>query len=664
MRTRAALCLLLVLLLSACAKPQQAQSETVLPGYIGAGETAYGGSAEGVGDLNLKNLAISTETVEGVNETVLSLRFVAGSRMSGGAAETENSGVPVYSAYTLDSPARLIVSFDNLAYWDYSHALEWNDPFLKGTFQYSLFDSPRVNICFQLSGPVNLKTSEEGDTLTIRLRPKTMEDNPQYFVTMQAFDDYCAGNVSAEIDASPTLSNDLNNKLLISPPFATEADAKTYLENAKTSYPQIPQEHYAVVSLGLNQLPAFNATLNYLTAMETPAVRLLDGTELTLPAIVPDGLYLCDLPNSEGILCSKELPAAAGEAPYQELYIVRPDGQTTLAMSFEFSAIEKAQYSPDGRRLAVLERSSDGTHLYVFDADTYELLNDLSEMGFGGNTSTFIWNSLGTTIYAITGISGIELHQFDYSIPDEASRHSLVDRNSVDEGSLGFYDGELYFAHATMEDGSILYRIKPEGGIRKPFRSGSRFVVSSDARYMAIVDSSEGTVAASQGSALMLYETATGNTATITDDFYPYDALFSKDCMRLYYIESRISGGQTEDDTATAGEDDTAADSASDTADTASPAPDESAAPTETPEPVTTADPYPYTLWVYDIATGKSERLLDLSSPELYAGSRNDTLMFNRYETDDSGTLIRATYLLDLNALVTTDKDGEAAAAE
>ena len=162
----------------------------------------------------------------------------------------------------------------------------------------------------------------------------------------------------------------------------------------------------------------------------------------------------------------------------------------------------------------------------------------------------------------------------------------------------------------------------------------------------------------------MLYETATGNTATITDDFYPYDALFSKDCKRLYYIESRISGGQTEDDTATAGEGDTAADSASDTADTASPAPDESAAPTETPEPVTTADPYPYTLWVYDIATGKSERLLDLSSPELYAGSRNDTLMFNRYETDDSGTLIRATYLLDLNALVTTDKDGEAAAAE
>ena len=654
MRTRAALCLLLVLLLSACAKPQQAQTEAVLPGYIGAGETVFGGSAEGVGDLNLKGLTISAEAVEGVTETVLSLRFVSGSRMSGGAAEAEGSGVPVYSVYTLDAPARLIVSFDNLAYWDYSHALEWNDPLLLGTFQYSLFENPRVNICFQLSGPVNLKTSEEGDTLTIRLRPKAASERSQYFVTMQAFDAYCAGNVSAEIDASPTLASDLDNKLLISPPFTSEADAKTYLENAKLNYPQIPEEHYAVISLGAAQLPEFNATLNYLAAMETPAVRLSDGTELTLPALAPDGLYLCDLPNNEGFLCSKELPAAAGEASYQQLYLVKPDGQSTLAMSFEFFAIEKAQYSPDGRKLAVLERASDSTHLYVFDADTYELLNDLSEMGFGGNTSTFIWNSLGTTIYAITGVSGIELHQFDYSIPDEASRHSLVDRNSVDEGSLGFYDGELYFAHATMEGGSMLYRIKPEGGVRKPFRSGSRFIISSDARYMAIVESNEGTTAA-QGSALTLYDTATGNTSTITDAFYPYDALFSKDCTRLYYIESRISGGQTEDDTATGGEGDTVTDNSGDPVDTATPPPTDSAAPTQTPEPASTADPYPYTLWVYDIATGKSERLIDLSAPELYAGIRNDTLILNCYETNDAGTFIRAAYLLDLNALLSSD---------
>ncbi len=653
MRTRAALCLLLVLLLSACAKPQPAQTETVLPGYIGAGETAFGGSAEGVGDLNLKGLSISAEAVEGSTETVLSLRFVSGSRMSGGAAETEGSGVPVYSVYTLDAPARLIVSFDNLAYWDYLHALEWSNPLLLGTFQYSLFENPRVNICFQLSAPVNFKTSEEGDTLSIHLRPKAAKEQPRYFVTMQAFDEYCAGNVSAEIDASPTFADDLANKLLISPPFDTEADAKTYLENIKLNYPQIPEAHYAILSLGAAQLPAFNATLNYLKAMETPAVRLADGTELNLPALAPDGLYLCDLPNNEGFLCSKELPAAAGEAPYQQLYIVKPDGQSTLAMSFEFSAIEKAQYSPDGRKLAVLERASDSTHLYVFDADTYELLNDLSEMGFGGNTSTFIWNSLGTTIYAITGVSGIELHQFDYSIPDEASRHSLVDRNSVDEGSLGFYDGELYFAHATMEGGSTLYRIKPEGGVRKPFRSGSRFVISSDARFMAIVESSEG-AAAGQGSALTLYETATGNTTIITDAFYPYDALFSKDCTRLYYIESRISGGQTEDDTAAGGEGDTLADDTGTASDT-TPAPSDSPAPTQTPEPVSTADPYPYTLWVYDIASGQSEQLLDLSAPELYAGSSSDTLLFNRYETDDTGTLIRAAYLLDLNALLSAD---------
>ncbi len=645
MKLRAATCLLLALLLiNGCAKPQQVQTETLLPGYSAAGYTAIGGSAEGVGDLNLKTLSVSEEAVEGVTETVLTMRFTTGSRMSGGAQETEGNGVPVYSVYTLDAPARLMLSFDNLAYWDYTHALAWDAQQLLGTFQYALFENPRVNICFQLGGPVAFKAEEDGDTLTLRLRPREATANTQYFVTMQAFDDYCAGNVSAEIDASPTLSGDFSNKLLISPPFQTEAEAKTYLENAKTTY-QIPEEHYAVVPLVGNQLPDFNATLNYLAAIETPAVRLLDGAEQTLPLLSPDGLYLCDLPSNEGFLCSRELPAAQGEAPYQQLYTVRPDGQSTLAMSFEFSAIEKAQYSPDGRKLAVLERTSDSTHLYVFDADTYELLNDLSEMGFGGNTSTFIWNTLGTTIYAVTGVSGIELHQFDYSIPDEASRHSLVDRNSVDEGSLGFYDGELYFAHATMEGGSTLYRIKPEGGIRKPFRSGSRFVISSDARYMAIVESSEGTTA-TKGSALTLYETATGNTLTVTDAFYPYDALFSKDCTKLYYIESRISGGQTEDDTATG---DDAADSADDTA---TPAPESSKAPSGTPDAAASSDPYPYTLWVYDIATGKSERLLDLSAPELYAGGSASSLILNCYEADEGGgTRIRAAYRLDLNAL-------------
>lgn len=648
MKFRAALCLILTLALCGCAAPSNVQTESVLPGYRSAGDIAYGGSAQGAGDLNAKSLSIQTQANGEKAETVLTFSFVSGSRMSGGVEEQAGCGVPVYSVYTLDNPARLVVEFENLAHWDYRHGLELTSPLLRGTFQHSLFGSPRVSLYFQLSQPALFTTAEEGDTLSIHLLPKNRQEQTSYFVTANAYSGYCSGTISAEFNISPTLASDLQNVLLISPAMQTEAQADAYLADALRLYPSIPAEQWQVVTLTGDELPAYDSTLNYLAALNTPAVRLLSGSEITLPTLVPDGLYLCDLPNGAGFLFSRELPSESGTNEYQQLYMMRQDGQTALATAFEFSAIEKAQYSPDSRKLAVLERTSGSTHLYVFDADTYELLNDLSEMGFGGNTSTFIWNSLGNTIYAITGVSGVELHQFDYSIPDEASRHSVVDRNSVDEGSLGYCDGELYFSHATMEEGSVVYHIKPEGGIRKPFTDGSRFVISEDARYMAVVRSSENTGTATSKNSLILYELATGGTRLITDKFYPYDCIWSQDCTKLYYIESRISGGQTEDDTSAAqteGADNTADGATADPADTEA----EGSAP-ETAEGIV-SDPYPYTLWVYDVAMGTSERLLDLSAPNVFAGNNADILYLNRYETDEFGTRMRASYLLDLNAV-------------
>ena len=647
MKFRAVLYLIFTLALCGCAAPSNVQTEPILPGYRSAGDIAYGGGTQDVGDLNAKSLSIQTQANGEKTETVLTFSFVSGSRMSGGVEEKAGCGVPDYSVYTLDNPARLVVEFENLAHWDYRHGLELASPLLRGTFQHSLFGSPRVSLFFQLSQPSLFTVAEEGDTLSIRLLPQERAEQTSYFVTANAYADYCSGTISAEFNISPTLAADLQNVLLISPAMQTQELADAYLADALQQYPSIPAEQWQIATLTGDALPAYDSTLNYLAALKTPAVRLLSGSEITLPALAPDGLYLCDLPNGAGFLFSRELPSESGTNEYQQLYMMRPDGQTTLATAFEFSAIEKAQYSPDGRKLAVLERASGSTHLYVFDADTYELLNDLSEMGFGGNTNTFIWNSLGNIIYAITGVSGAELHQFDYSIPDEASRHSVVDRSSVDEGSLGYCDGELYFAHATMEEGSVVYHIKPEGGIRKPFTDGSRFVISDDERYMAIVRSSEDAGTATSKNSLILYELAVGSTHRITDEFYPYDCIWSQDCSKLYYIESRISGGQSEDDTS-----DTAqADSTDDTADAEA----DGSAP-ETAETVP-SDPYPYTLWVYDVTAGTSEPLLDLSAPNVFAGNNADVLYLNRYESDEFGTLMRASYLLDLNAVFAEESE-------
>jgi hypothetical protein len=664
MRARAALCLMLTLALAAsgCAKNHGAREAAAPDGWYAAGDVAYGGNTEKVEDINAKTLCVTSQLNGDDTKTVLQFGFVAGSRMSGGEAETSGCGVPAYSVYVQDNPARIIVELDSVTHWDYSHAIDLVSPLLRGVFQYALADTTRTRVCFQLSEPAFFSAHADGDTLLITLLPHAEKEQTFYYVTANAYKEYCAGTIPSACGVSPTLASNLQDILLITEPFPTQQEADAFVATAQGLCPDLPEGLWRSVALKNGELPDYDRSLDHLNVTGTPAVRLPDGQEKALPALAPDGLYLCSLPNNAGFLFSRELEPDLMGSSYQQLYKMKWDGQESLATAFEFASIEKAEYSPDGRKLAVLERAEGSTHLYVFDADTYELLNDLSQMGFGGNTSTFLWNSMGTILYAITGVDGIELHQFDYSIPDEANRQSTVDSNSVDEGSLGYCNGELYFAHATMEGGSVIYRIKPEGGVRKPFMPGSRFAISGDAQYIAIVDSNEG----SGSAALKLYETETGSTRTITSDFYPYDFIWSQDCTRLYYIESRISGGQTEDATSGEGEGETTTGDIAGGVENTS-APQDSSAPQDTTDDTAAtaddaagdtgdtvavpADPYPYTLWVYDIASGTSERLLDLAAPSVFAGGRADLLYLNRYETDDTGTLMRASYLLDLSSI-------------
>ena len=650
-KTRTALLLSLALLLCGCGAKKA--NTPVSDGFAGAGEFQMGVGGE-ISDLNAKALRATTtpgnaETGEHA-ETVLTFSFVSGSIVSGSEAETAG-GTPGYSVYTYDNPARLVIEMDNLAYWDYRRDMDISSPLIRELFQYTLFGGNRVYLCFQLTAPVRFLVETEGDTLRVRLREQAVApETLRYYVTANAYADYRAGSISAEFNAAPTLAADLHNILLISPAFETEEDANAYLASSRAQYPHIAQEQWQVVSLHDGELPAYNSQLDYIKAYQTSVVRLDGGAEVALPVLIPDGLYLCDIPNGGGMLYSHELPADEGAAAYQQLYAMRLDGQVSAVTAFEFSSIERAQYSPDGRRLAVLERSSSATHLYVFDAYTFELLNNLSEMGFGSNTSTFIWNSLGNTIYAITGTSAVQLHQFDYSIPDETKRHSKVDSSDVDEGSLGYSNSELYFAFATLEGGSTIYHIKPEGGVRKPFLSGGMFAISNDARYMAVAREAEGST--DSKNEFFVYEFETGAKQVVTNEFYPYDFLWAKDGTKLYYIENRVSGGQTEGDTT---------DGVDDLPDADTPAAD------ETPDAsADTSDPYPYTLWVYDTASGVRERLFDLNAADMYVGPNNNTIYVIRMESGAAGTLLRSTYLLNIDdtrvAPATTAPPAEGAA--
>ncbi len=618
-------CVLLLISVAACAGGKEEQAVTdAYAGYTKEGESILGGAD--AADVNIKTLSAVKQSGD---ETVLTFRFAQGSRRSGSAEETAGCGVPLYTARMIKKPYRFVVEFESPAYWDYTYDMDMQSDLIASTFQQSFVDHERLSVYFQLTSDAVFRVQESGDELRITLKPvQDGEEKEEYFVTVNAFEDYCNGTFSSELAFLPTLADDLKHTLLISQPFETQEEAEEYMQYAVQAA-DVHEQKWTTVALTGTQLPAYDASLDYVHVYDIPVVRI-GGEEHTLDVLIPDGLFLCEGPQRGTYAFSRQVRTGIGseETQYQELWMQDSYGNERKLTNFEFEAIEQAQFSPDGRKLAVLELAQGSTHLYVFDTDTYEVLNDLSEMGFGSMTDCFIWNPLGNIIYAVTGSNTLQIHQFDYSVPDEQKRYALVEKSGADEGSIGYVDGELYFIQSSnMEEGSVIYKIRPEGGVRKKFLSGSEFSISNDNRYMCIVNANK-----MEGeSVFSLYDFETGRLTTINDEFFVYDYFWSADCSKLYYVENRLTG---EDDQL--GEAEANADEEQD-----------GETEEETPTVQEPADPYPYTLWVYDLKTGTSTALMDLRVADVIPSRTMPELYLNYYETDSLGRIgTRVTYVL------------------
>ncbi len=616
------LCVLLLFSAVACAGEEKEQITTdVYAGFTKEGESLLGGAE--AADINIKALS-AVKREEG--ETVLTFRFAQGSRRSGSAEEVTGCGVPLYTARMTAQPYRFVVEFESPAYWDYTYDMDMQSDLIAATFQQSFVDHERLSIYFQLTSDAAFRVQESGDELHITLKPMQNDEQEKYFVTVNAFEDYCNGSFSSELGFLPTLASDLKNMLLISQPYDSQEEAETFMQYA-VQEANVHEQKWTVTMLNDKQLPEYDASLDYVHVYDIPVVRI-GGTERALDVLIPDGLFLCEGPQTGTYAFSRQVRTGIGseETQYQELWMRDSYGNERKLTNFEFEAIEQAQFSPDGRKLAVLELAQGSTHLYVFDTDTYEILNDLSEMGFGSMTDCFIWNPLGNIIYAVTGSRTLQIHQFDYSVPDEQKRYALVEKNGADEGSIGYVDGELYFIQSSnMEEGSVIYKIRPEGGVRKKFLAGSEFSISNDNRYMCIVDANK-----MEGeSTFSLYDFETGELTTVNDSFFVYDYFWSADCSKLYYVENRLTG-----------KDDQLGDAGTDGGQDGE---TEEEAPAD-PEP---ADPYPYTLWVYDLKTHTSTALMDLRVADIIPSRTLPELYLNYYETDSQGhTGTRVTYVL------------------
>ncbi len=608
-----------------------AQTGQDLAGFVRTGGVT-GGSA-----LENANLAALVMRDAG-GDTVLTLNFASESILSGSGAQTEAAHAPSYKVYTLGRPYRLVIEFSSLSYWDYVRAFEADSSALiGGVFNHSPAQGGVFRLYMQLNREAAYRAEEEGGTLTVTLRPiEEVERTPgqtsdavdvfaeehapegsSFYVLANAYRDYCAGSLSCP-EMSPVLSRNGVNVLLISDAMRVREKAEALLQKILRRESNAVEANWQVVLLEDGQLPNYTQEMDYLAAYDvTPARR--DGAPVKLDVVIPDGLFLAMTPGREGLLYSRriiEYEAGGGVTEYERLYIADPSGASRQLLNFSFERVESALYSPDGRKLAVLERSGESAHLYVFDVDSRDLITDLSGMGFGDTVSAYCWDGTGGRIFSIGGSNEIVVNQYDFNVPSESRRYSVVDKKGVDETSLAFWDGEVYFSETSMENGAEMFRVKPEGGLRRLYLAADAFAFSQDNRYLAYTNNSENEQGAAEN-VFALIDLQTGEAARIQTDFRVYAFKWSADAKTLFYFENMLSGDTGED-----GADEPA---------------------------VSGKDPYPYRLWMYDRLSGSSTAVADLTTTNIGIAASGGLVYVCYVDTETHGEVVRATYALEIS---------------
>ncbi len=584
---------------------------------------ASGGKA--IDKANAKELSIQPE-----GDTVtLALRFVLGSQQQG-IDEAESDGVPSYRAYWLPSPSRFVLEFDNLSYWDFMQTVsfEESDPFFYGVFNQIQLQSSQADInpsafriVFQLRQNVEANVSDKGDTITIALTKSETPTATSYHIMSTEMPAYNTGRLKQSVGFFPTLSNDLTNQVILSQPYAQESEAQSALDTLLSENADfLNAQNTFIVAIDGSSLPGYTDNADFHSVYEQFVIRR-GSTSEKLPVVMPDGIYLCSTSDNLLSLFSKQIYDE--DANTQELWTLDSAGNLKRLTDIEFADIASAAFSPDGKKLGLIERTADSSYLYVYDLYTNEL-DSLSEAGLGNTVSTFVWDTLGTAIYSIAGIDNKQqLLKYDFTVADEDLRITSVDENEIGEGDLAFYNGELYFTNVTENDEEQVFHIRPEGGLRTPFTVGGSFRLSQDGQYMAILRSDLASADSDEElggqTALVLRNMATQEETAIVSDAFVVTYAWSTDGL-LYYTES-ISGDFS--------------------------------------------DEFSYRFVRYDPRTNEKRALCDFVSSDFAAAPDANIIYIPMIRDEEGATPIHATYRLRLDALLPGELiTGSARAAE
>jgi hypothetical protein len=579
--SRAILCILALVLLLA------------LTGCSGAPRSVTGGTAKPADNINLKAVDIVSDD----SQTVLTLSLISGSRKAG-YPESRLMRLPAYEITTLGQPYRLKITLDGISFWDYEQT-SWNlNGLVTGLFrEVPAYDDSLV-IYVQLAREAQYSVTEDEGSLIITLTPGVQTGTAGHYCVVDAFYEHQEGVWPEDIDMTPVLCTDGQNKLLISQAFPTQAAAEAYQQQvSKRLAQELPGKTVSVIYLEEGALPEYAADIDYSLA-EEQGVLLKDGALLSTPVLLNNGRYLATSP--DGIIAFSRVYQPAGSAAGQEAYLSTEkiwtmdiSGRIQSVDTPDFYSIASAVYSASGRYLAVLDISIENRVLYVYDFAAGMLYN-MGEEGLGSQTSSFAWSGEEDTLYAMSGNENMQLHVCEFA-EDGSFKIGGIEERPGAEGNLAVSGNRVFFADFEVQK---VYEI---GGLRYEMGTGVDVKVSPDAKKLLILDTkadAEDHVTTD----LKIYDIEADSTDIIVTDARIDVFCFGSD-GKVYYTED--AGAQA-------------------------------------------VDGYPYALYVCDPAAGYAPKLAALSStPEMAAGGGR--LYFIKYIGEGNSGFF-ATYIYDPGA--------------
>lgn len=556
------------------------EPDSGIAGYYSMAQTVMGGGVEGA-VLDSVNLSVDGE------DTVIRMAFTG--------------GVPSYTVSALSNPARVIVSLGNLNGWEHSSALDCDGQSLVlGMFRNQKSADGVTELYFQTTRQIGYRMSEEGSELVLRLRSLNTSADTGYYVTLGAYEAYCAGLFDAQ-DMMPVLCADGASVALISPRCDTRVEAEAYEQSLEARLSEtLPGVTGSVVQLSGNEAPPLSDAAERASLSAADVYRPYEGS--ASPWLwTSNGRLISWMPDMKRALFTRQTAAADDDGDYCELWLYDQAGKGQRLLDLEFRSVSDARFSASGDALAFVETTDSESLLYYYSISSGKFVS-LSDY-VGSDTYGFDFAGDGS-IYLVGGTDQPQLMRWDPTLTFGDSARLIEDElgliGSLRMGSMDYAPNTIF-----MSDGFVdTYAFAMDTGVRAELTSGGAFDMSPDGRYLALMEYG-GEVDVDTYTGLKLRDLSTGEERTIFSGEAIGDVCWSSGSTRVYYLTYNY---------------------------------DE-----------TTADAFPSVLHCCDVQSGQNRALGLIASNDIGMGANDDEVSFVTMYQSAAGRYQAATYRLTVD---------------